>query len=105
MHFLQQRDDVSPQLLQLLVGLLEFDLGVAALLLHGLGLGVCSALVRVTQRLETQLVLLEILLLQPGGERVRSAEAPEYRERERERGGRRCVRPRGTMIAVVVENL
>ena len=79
LHFLQQRDDVGPQLLQLLVRLLEFGLGVAALLLHSLGFGVRPALERVTQRLQAQLVLLEILLLQPE-DGVRGAGPLEYGE-------------------------
>ena len=64
LDLLQQGHDVGPQLLQLLVRLLQLGLGAAALLLHGLGPGVRTVLVRVTQRLQAQLVLLEVLLLQ-----------------------------------------
>lgn len=63
LHFLQERNNVCSELLQFFVGFFKFELVVVALLLNSLGPGVSSALVRVTQRLETRFVLLEVLFL------------------------------------------
>lgn len=63
LHFLQKSYNVSSQFLQFFICLPQFELSVVVLLLHSFGSGIRSALVRVTQRLETRLILLEILFL------------------------------------------
>ena len=60
---MQERHDVGPQLLQLLLCLAELSLGGTQALLRSLGPRVGAALVGMAQVLEPHFILLEVLFL------------------------------------------